>query len=226
MKLTFCIRPRKPLLTERHMLARLNFARTMRQRGFWNKVLWSDEASFALHSTPRGQWVTEGEEPAPRKTVKWPTRIRVWAGIAATGKTKLIRIPKAMNSDAYILMLRKKGLPQAQSIFHGMANDWVFMQDGDGAHTSKKTLRFLKSEGIQLLQPWPAHSPDLNPIENAWSMVEMYLQKKNPTTTDGLWRSMKRGWSSIDEGQLWNLCGSVERRMKSVIELKGGNTKY
>lgn len=226
LKMSYRIRPKKPLLTGRHKRERLRFARTRRRKKFWNSVLWSDEASFALYSSTRGEWVLDGEEPTPRQTVKWPHRIRVWAGIASCGKTKLIKIPKAMDADAYIDMLRKKGIPAAQSIFGEGAKDWVLMQDGDGSHTAKKTLNFLQNEGIRLLHPWPARSPDLNPIENAWGMVEDYLQYKNPTTARGLWHCMKRAWETIDSEKLCNLCGSVPRRLQAVIDSEGGNTKY
>ena len=224
--LRYLIRPKRPLLTRAHQRARLKFAHTRRPRGFWNQVLWSDEASFALHSDVRGQWTKPGCKPAPRQTVKWPGRIRVWAGISAVGKTKLIRIPKAMNSKAYVKMLRKKGLPQAQHLFKESSRGWTLMQDGDGSHTAKLTMNFLQNEGITLLAPWPAHSPDLNPIENAWSMLEQYLQRHTPHTMDGLWHAMKKGWKKIDEAQLKKLCGSMPRRLEEVIELSGGNTHY
>lgn len=164
MGLVHRIRPTKPLLTRAHRRARLRFARTRRRRGFWNHVLWSDEASFCLYSDTTKQWIPKGSKPTPRQTVKWPGRIRVWAGISTKGKTKLIRIPKAMDSKAYVDMLQSKALPEARSIFSGSSQDWLLMQDGDGAHTAKYTTDFLQNEGILVLEPWPAHSPDLNPI--------------------------------------------------------------
>lgn len=147
LKMSYRIRPKKPLLTERHKRERLHFARTRRSKKFWNFVLWSDEASFALYSSTRGEWVSDGEEPTPRQTVKWPHRIRVWAGIASCGKTKLIKIPKAMDADAYIDMLRKKGIPAAQSFFGKGSKDWILMQDGDGSHTAKKNTKFPGRRG-------------------------------------------------------------------------------
>lgn len=220
----FRIRPKKPLLTRAHIAARLAFAQTPRPIDFWDTVLWTDEASFALYSDVRGQWTEPGEQPEPRRTKKWPARIRIWAGISKLGKTKLIRIAKTQNSAEYVKMLKKKGLPAARNIF-GDSN-WVFMQDGDGAHTAKSTRAFLRHEGISLLEPWPAHSPDLNPIENAWGIVEQSLQLVNPNTERGLWKSMKRAWKEIDETKLCNLCGSLPRRIQSVIDNAGQSIKY
>jgi hypothetical protein len=226
MELRYRIRPTKPLLTPRHKQQRIAFARTRRPRNFWEKVLWTDEASFALYSNVRGQWVSESEKPENRTTVKWPARIRVWAGISAKGKTKLIKIPQRMGADEYIDMLKTKGIPEAHRLFGTGPGKWVLMQDGDGSHTAKKTLKFLDAEGVQVLRPWPARSPDLNPIENAWSMVERSLQMQNPCTRKGLWSAMKKGWSEIDHPKLVNLCGSVKRRLEMVIANSGAATKY
>ena len=59
-------------------------------------------------------------------------------------------------------MLAEKGLPQMRHILAGGRNGWTFMHDGDGAHTAKKTKKFLDDAGVKVLEPWPAHSPDLN----------------------------------------------------------------
>ena len=65
LKMSYCIRPKKPLLTEKHKRERLCCASTHRSKKFWNSVLWSDEANFALSSSTRGEWGLDGKEPTP-----------------------------------------------------------------------------------------------------------------------------------------------------------------
>ena len=67
-------------------------------------------------------------------------------------------------------------------------------------------------------------SPDLNPIENAWYILEQYLQKKTPRTIDGLWRCMRKGWAKIDGTQVAESIAdlsaqpmAVKKRFDSVI---------
>jgi len=132
-------RKKKPRLTDAHREARRRFARRRRPRGFWDRVMWCDEASFALYSLTKGEWVEAGEEPAPHETVKWPPRIRVWAAISSRGKTPLVRIPKKMNAKEYETLLVEKLIPLMRDIFDGSPDDFVFMQDGDGCHTAKKS---------------------------------------------------------------------------------------
>lgn len=219
-------RTTKPLLTDAHKLARLRFATRRRPVRFWDKVMWSDEASFALYSYTKGEWVEEGEAASPHETVKWPGRIRVWAAISAKGKTPLIKIDKKMKAAQFEILLRDKCIPAMCDAIKGTSKDFVFMQDGDGTHTARRVVNFLENDGIDQLQPWPAHSPDLNPIENAWSMVERHLETVNPHTTDGLWRAMQDAWEKIDEDHLRQLCGSLPRRLEAVKAAKGGHTTY
>ena len=219
-------RKKKPLLTDAHKVARLRFARHRRPRGFCSRVMWSDEASFALFSSTKGEWVEEGEEAEPHETVKWPPRIRVWAAISSKGKTPLVRIPKNMKAEEFETLLVEKLIPLMCDAIGGGPEDFVFMQDGDGTHTAKIVRKRLENEGIDQLLPWPPHSPDLNPIENAWSIIERYLETVHPTSDRGLWEAMQDAWEKIDQDQLVRLCSSLPNRLQAVKDAQGGHTKY
>jgi transposase len=224
--LVYRLRTNKPLLTPQHKAARLRFARRRRSPGFWESVMWSDEASFALYSSTKGEWVVEGELAEPHETTKWPLRIRVWAAISAKGKTPLIRIPKKMNADAFAKLLKKELIPHMCQAINGTKQDFVFMQDGDGTHTARIVRNLLESEGIEELRPWPSHSPDLNPIENAWSMIERHLETVHPSSDRGLWEAMQEAWKNIGDAQLVRLCRSLPARLKALKEAQGGHTRY
>lgn len=224
--LVYRLRKPKPLLKPADLLSRLRFARARRPRGFWRRVFWSDETSFALYSFTRGEWVEKDSEPAPGQTIKWPPRIRVWAAISAKGKTPLFRIPKAMKAHEFADLLERKLLPSMLQIFDGDVNGFVFMQDGDGTHTAKSVQNCLAALRVEQLLPWPAHSPDLNPIENAWAIVERYLQRVNPRTERGLWAAMQEAWATIDGAALVRLTTSLPRRLQAVKDAKGGHTQY
>ncbi len=44
--------------------------------------------------------------------------------------------------------------------------DAVLQQDNCGIHGTPENRAWFKAEGVQLLEEWPSHSPDLNLIEN------------------------------------------------------------
>jgi hypothetical protein len=42
---------------------------------------------------------------------------------------------------------------------------WMHMQDGASTHTAASTMEYLR-DMVNVLEDWPAGSPDLNQIEN------------------------------------------------------------
>ena len=66
---------------------------------------------------------------------------------------------------------------------------------------------------------WPANSPDLNPIENLWNIVERNVKRNNAAKS-------KEEWDAIPESILINLIKSMRRRCELVIENNGERIPY
>ena len=49
--------------------------------------------------------------------------------------------------------------------------DFILMDDNARAHRARITNRYFEQAAIVRLD-WPARSPDLNPIEHAWDMLQ------------------------------------------------------
>jgi transposase len=106
----------------------------------------------------------------------------------------LKRISCHENSDDYIKTLKSSLLPYIRG------KDLRFMQDNVAIHNSYKTIIFLEDEGIYLID-WSTHSPDLNPIENLWNIINNIINKlrggKIFATKDEYWEAIKEVWDSI-----------------------------
>lgn len=103
----------------------------------------------------------------------------------------------------------------------------TFQQDGDPKHTAKIVKEWLGNQNFKVME-WPAQSPDLNPIENLWSIVKRRLgqYQSAPSNFDDLWRRVEQEWNNIPKGIFENLVESMPKRMKNVTENKGLWTKY
>ena len=147
----------------------------------------------------------------------------VWGCFAWSGVGELAQIDGIMNADKYIDILSENLEPSILKI--GLENGFLFQQDNDPKHTARKTQKFFRGSRIKVLE-WPPQSPDLNPIENLWSILDAKLDKSNVTNKYRLFEALQMAWESIDQSYLQNLVESMPRRLGAVIRANGGHTKY
>lgn len=217
----------KPKLTEEHMARRLAFAQQYLHRD-WRLTIFTDEKHFTLHSPPNRKndvvWDEAGTEYIYEKGPH-SAQVRVWGGFSATGKTKLVRYIDTLNSERYIRIIKGQ-VATIRSMFG--ADAFMFQQDGAPCHTSSTTLSFLQQTFGQPFdkKQWPANSPDLNPIENLWAIVEDKIRSRNPKTLRSLKRMITEEWNAIYDSTLENLVKSMPSRLRQCIERNGGWTDY
>ncbi|POM63726.1 LOW QUALITY PROTEIN: Homeo [Phytophthora palmivora] len=131
----------------------------------------------------------------------------VWAGFSAAGKTKLAVLYGKTRTT-----LSEYLLPFAQ-LHHD--TDFVFSHDGASIHRSKRTEEFLEEQDVRVL-PWVARSPDLNPIENLWSIMShrVYANGRQYSSVAELTTALVSIWEAIEHSTLLSLTESMPRRAK------------
>ena len=119
----------------------------------------------------------------------------------------------ALSTGGYCNVLAE-GLLTTAEILH--PDGYQFVQDNAPCHAAAATTAWLKDHGVRVL-PWPSVSPDLNPIENLWSMLKSRVEKRIPKTKEELKRSIEEGWSMIDLTTLKNLATSMANRLRQCM---------
>ncbi len=86
---------------------------------------------------------------------------------------------------------------------------------------------FMEEEGIEHL-PWPAMSPDMNPIENLWAEVSRTMNESviQPTNVPELRQAIIDVWDAIPIDTVTSLVDSRPRRVQALYRARGGHTKY
>lgn len=225
---------RKPLLRPANIKRRNDWARDMmaRPQTFWNNVIFSDESRFALFSDSGRVWVwrlpsQEFDLKRLQPTVKYGGfSVMVWGAIWSEGRSVLVECEGNINSSKYVSILQEGLIPIFAS---GQMNkdSTLFMEDGAPCHTARATQLWLGENGITKL-PWPSQSPDMNPIEHLWGLLDRSLRKKKTKASNKLelLRLLRETWQEISQNDIRNLISSMPRRVLALKNAKGMSTKY
>lgn len=221
---------KKPLLTASHKANRVIFANKIKA---WpvekvRSILWSDESVFTVSGTRRRnvRRPRKSDRLDPRytvKTVKHPDSVMVWGSFSYYGVGKLVFLEKgvSMNSERYLDLL----FDNLEDCFD-LCKAEIFMQDGAPCHRSKVVKEWLDNCAVDYFKDWPGNSPDLNPIENLWSLMKNRLQSIDTSSVTKLKAAILKVWEELPSELIHNLADSVPRRAQEVILRKGNTTKY
>jgi len=219
----------KPFINEKQRKRRLEWAKEKVTWSLheWRTVLWSDESPFVFRYKGKTRvWRLPNERHKPWATkanVKHDSKINVWGSFSATGVGILHKIDGIMNKEQYLDIMENCMQPSKDMLF-GPGNG-IFQQDNDPKHTSNIVKSYLADQGVNVMD-WPAQSPDLNPIENLWSILDSRCKARRPKNEDELFKFLKYEWNKLPLGLLDSLVASMPHRCQAVIDNHGWATKY
>lgn len=217
-----------PVLTPRHREERLRWAMTrVLWRAVWGRVIFTDESRFKrIGSDGRILvWRMKGERYLDRNVSEKPQgqggSVHVWGAIWRGGRSRLHVLRQNVNQRTYVDTL--------DSFFgeEALPDRFIFQDDNAPAHRAAAVVEHLQNSHVHCL-PWPARSPDLNPIEHVWDYISRKLNSR-PHTAQNL-RQLEEWileeWQALSQEIIDALIDSIPRRIICVIEARGGHTKY
>jgi len=148
----------------------------------------------------------------------------IWGAFSAYGKSSIAFIGTRLDSRGYQKILQDHLLPFMQkfpSVNH------TFMQDNASIHASRSTSEWLRENKVETL-PWPARSPDINPIENVWGLIvrDIYSDCRQYDNVAQLKTAIQEAWDRISPEILRNLVISMPNRMNLLIKSAGKPINY
>src|SRR6266498_5108046 len=224
-----CVPRPVAILTEAAIEYHVSWAKA-HQRERWNKVVFSDETTFQMFYNTTQVRYKSGEPRPCRATVKHPFKVHVWGAFCAKGVVGFHIFTENMNGELYREILTENLFEQTRQI---LGNRWVFQQDNDPKHRARLTIELLQDHYPHVLD-WPSYSPDLNPIENLWSIMKRNVEKKvnvmiseKKSITKEIFMSTIVGeWEAIDRSLCFNLANSMPKRIELVIKNESCTIDY
>ena len=179
-----------------------------------------------------------------------PQRVNLYMGMCKWGVTKVHKVAgskgyqspfknqkgqqaRNITSAEYKHVLKKTLLPEGSRLFSQQGlSTFKFQQDNDPAHVRSAPAEVKAwndkhpGKAITLLPNWPPNSPDLNPIENVWGIVQREVDAAGCSSFDQFEAMVTQKLQSFPQKTLEKLVNSMSKRIKLVIEANGDKIKY
>jgi hypothetical protein len=168
-------------------------------------MIWMNSDRTPLHRRSKG-----GKEAHPKSA-------NFWGAFSGFGAGDIVLTPSPFDAAAFVKLVIEE-----IASFGGMHPECecVLMMDNAPIHTVKSARRGLQDQGVNVMK-WPAYSPDWNPIEDLWSIVEKRSKARDCANDKELEQVLKAMWQDTKVTVWHNFISSMPSRCEAVIIAKG-----
>jgi len=148
------------------------------------RLVFVDESGANLSMGRSHAWIVRGQELVEPRPMNWGTNLTMIGAIRCDGWVVLTTQHATANGDRFSEWVHHHLAPKLQR------GDIVIM-DNAKAHKDERVAPILRAWGATV-RYLPPYSPDLNPIEPAWSIVKKVIRSSAPRTSVALRKVVRR----------------------------------
>ncbi|GFY21776.1 transposable element Tcb2 transposase [Trichonephila clavipes] len=141
----------------------------------------------------------------------------VWRAIVYDSRFTLIVMRGTLTGQRFVDDIFR---PHAGPFLNGLPGA-IFLQDNARPHTVRVAQDFIRH--FQTL-PWPAHSPDLFPVEHVWDQLKRQMSSCH--SVHDLELAVHDLWAHLPQDNIRCLINSMPGRVAACIATGGGPTRY
>lgn len=220
----------KPPLDDDRKADRLQFARLHQDRTmhFWRSTIFMDETFIRLHpkDTRKRIWRHQGEQMEEENVIPLFRHggggVLFWGCVSWMGPGPLIPIFDTLTGNDYAQILLDN-IPQVKALLN--LQSAKIIEDGPRVHTTQRVLEAKQELHLTDLD-LPGYSPDLNIIENLWSLLKTRIADRAPQSLDEITNIAVEEWANITVEEIRAYFYSIPNRLAEVVRARGGYTRY
>ena len=154
-------------------------------------MVFVDESSTNVALTPRYGRAPRGERAHGTVPKNWGKNVTLISSISLEGMGPSMSIEGSSDTESFGLYMR-------QILAPSLRPGQIVLMDNLSVHKSKWVRDLVEEKGCQL---WllPSYSPDMNPIEEAFSKVKNLIGKAKARALDALFTATAGALAAISE---------------------------
>jgi transposase len=166
--------------TERDEQARSAFRERLKSVDA-KRLVFVDETSTNVALTPRYARAPKGERAFGKAPRNWGKNVTLISSVTLEGMGPSMSIEGSSDTDSFGRYMREVLAPRLEG-------GQIVLMDNLSVHTSGWVRDLIEQRGCKL---WllPSYSPDMNPIEEAFSKVKALLRKAKARTLEALFEA-------------------------------------
>ncbi len=128
-----------------------------------------------------------------------------------------------MDSTKYCEILKKHLIPSINRL--PKEKKYTYQHDLAPWHTSNIVKEQITKLKINMLE-WPPNSPDLNVVEELWSIIDKWLASKPINNKAELEKRLQEEWNKISITLCQSLVDSMPVRIEKCLKARGGHFSW